>query len=154
VNEKRTVGFWVVMAMGIPLLVLLLVGQTMSFINYQFTVSIGLQEAREVIGDMGVAMNKGFGLGDTIIYLPLLATGLIGLWLRKAWGVFSMAAAMAITAYWPMVCIFILIFAQGTPGFYFNRYPSYTILLTLLTLYGLWGLGYLYKNRQKLADDY
>ncbi len=68
------------------ILVILLIGQMMLFINYEFTVSIGLQESVDVIGEMGVAVNKGFGVGDTIIYMPLLIIGLVGLWYRKKWG--------------------------------------------------------------------
>ena len=78
-NNKRTTGFWVIMAVGILLLAVLLLGQMMSFIDYDFTVSIGLQESRDLIGEMGVAVNKGFGVGDTIIYMPLLVFGLIGI---------------------------------------------------------------------------
>ncbi|MBA7491718.1 hypothetical protein ES702_02266 [subsurface metagenome] len=150
-TNKRTIGFWVLMIFGIFLFVILLVGQTMSFINYDFTVSIGLQESKDMVGEMGVAINKGFGVGDTIIYLPLLVIGLVGLWFRKMWGVFAMASVLGITAYWPMVCIFLVLFAKGSPGFNFTNFTSYTILLTAFTLYGLWGLWYLYKNRKILA---
>jgi len=152
-SNKRTVGFWVVMIVGILLLLMLILGQMMSFINYDFTVSIGLQESKDIIGEMGVAVNKGFGVGDTIIYIPLMLFGLMGLWFRKMWGLFAMASALAITAYWPMVSIFLLLYARGTPGFNFTDFASYTIVLIPVTLYGLWGLWYLYKNRKILANE-
>ena len=152
-SNKRTTGFWILMIIAILILVMLLIGQMMSFIDYEFTVSIGLQESVEIIGEMGVAVNKGFGVGDTIIYLPLLIIGLIGLWKQKMWGILTMAGALAITAYWPMVNIFIILFAKGTPGFHFTDFASYTIVLTCFTLYGFWGLWYLYKNRRLLAND-
>ncbi len=150
--DKRTVGFWVLMIIGILITAMVLLGQTMSFINYDFTVSIGLQESRDAIGEMGVAINKGFGVGDTIIYLPLLVIGIVGLWLRKKWGLFAMIGALGITAYWPMVCLFFLLFARHAPGFYSNSFTSYTILLTAITVYGLWGFWYLYRNREILAS--
>ena len=125
----------------------------MSFINYEFTVSIGLQESVEVVGEMGVAVNKGFGVGDTIVYIPLLVIGLVGLWIRKKWGIYAMVGALGITAYWPMVAIFLLLFAKGAPGFYFTNFTSYSILLTAFTFYGLWGLWYLYKNREILVKE-
>ena len=153
-KNKRTAGFWVLMIFGIIMLIILIFGQVMSFINYEFTVSLGLQESIDVIGEAGVAVNKGIGAGDTIIYLPLLIAGLAGLWLRKRWGVFTMFGAMAITAYWPLVSLFFFIFAKGTPDFYFTEYTSYSILLTAFTLCGLWGLWYLYKNQKILADDH
>ena len=151
--NKRTVGFWVLMILGIFFLLMLLLGQMMAFINYDFAVSIGLQESKDVVGETGVAANKGFGVGDTIIYLPLLVIGLVGLWLRKTWGLFAMTGALGITAYWPMVCIFFLLFAKGSPGFNFTSYASYAILLTAFTVYGLWGLWYLYRNRKTLVDE-
>lgn len=152
-SNKRTVGFWVVMIVGILLLLMLILGQMMAFINYDFAVSIGLQESKDIIGEMGIAVNKGFGVGDIIIYTPLMVFGLIGLWFRKTWGVFAMVSALAITAYWPMVSIFLLLYARGTPGFNFTNFASYTIMLTLITLYGLWGLWYLYKNRKILVNE-
>ena len=150
---KRTKGFWIIMIMGKLLLLILIVGQMMAFINYDFTVSIGLQESTDIIGEMGVAVNKGFGVGDTLIYTPILAIGLIGLWLRKMWGVFAMVGALAITAYWPMVSIFILIYAKDVPGFNFTNYVSYSILLSAITMYGIWGMWYLYKNRKILVYE-
>ena len=84
-TNRRPIGFWVLMILGMLFSVMLLLGQTMSFINYDFTVSIGLQESKDVVSEMGVAINKGFGVGDTIIYLPLLVIGIVGLWLRKKW---------------------------------------------------------------------
>lgn len=151
-TRARPVGFWILMIAGILMLAMLIVGQTMSFINYEFAVSIGLQESVDVFGEVGVAVNKGFGVGDTIIYLPLLVIGLVGLWVRKKWGIYAMAGAMGITAYWPMVSIFFLLFARGAPGFSFSNYTFYSILLSAFTLYGLWGLWYLYKNRELLAS--
>ncbi len=141
------------MILGILILVMLLVGQMMSFINYEFTVSIGLQESVDVVGEMGIAVNKGFGVGDTIVYIPLLVIGLVGLWIRKKWGIYAMVGALGITAYWPMVAIFFLLFAKGVPGFNFTNFTSYSILLTAITLYGIWGLCYLYINRETLVKE-
>ena len=87
--NRKLIGFWVLIILGILILVMLLAGQMMSFINYEFTVSIGLQESVDVVGEMGVAVNKGFGVGDTIIYIPLLILGLVGLWIRKEWGIIT-----------------------------------------------------------------
>ena len=151
-THRKQVGFFILIVLGFIFLAMLFLGQMMSFIDYEFTVSIGLQESVDVIGEMGVAVNRGFGVGDTIIYIPLLVTGLVGLLIRKKWGLFAMAAALGITAYWPVVSLFILLFARGTPGFHFTDFTAYTVLLTAFTLYGLWGLGYVYRNRKKLAE--
>jgi hypothetical protein len=150
-KNNGAVGFWILMVVGILVLVVLFLGQMMSFISYEFTVMIGLQESVDVIGEMGVAVNKGFGVGDTIIYIPLMVMGLIGLWIRKEWGILTMAGALGITAYWPMVSLFLLLFAKGSPGFNFTNYTSYAIILILITIYGIWGLVYLIKRREVLV---
>ncbi len=150
--KEKTVGFWFLMIIGMLLLLMLLIGQMMSFINYEFTVSLGLQESVDVVGERGVALNKGFGVGDTIIYIPLMVIGLLGLWQKKRWGVYAMVGALGITAYWPMVCLFIILYSKNVPGFNFTNYLSYSILLTAITLYGLWGLWYLYNRRDDLVS--
>ena len=151
-TNKRTNGFWILMIPGILILVMLIFGQMMSFINYEFTVSIGLQESVEVFSEFGVAMNKAFGVSDTIIYLPLLVSGLLGLWQKKSWGVSALMGALAITAYWPLVYLFFVIFAAGLPGFNFTDYTSFIIVLIVISTYGLWGFLYLNKNRELFMD--
>ena len=69
-RKQRIIGFWVILIMGILFIVMLFLGQMMAFINYDFTVSIGLQESKDMVGEVGVAINKGFGVGDTIVYTP------------------------------------------------------------------------------------
>lgn len=151
-KTNRTHGFWILMIAGIFLLAMLLLGQTMSFIDYEFTVEMGLQEPKEEITQIGVALNKGFGVGDTLVYIPLLVTGLAGLWRKRMWGVFAMSGALAITVYWPVVSIFMLFFARGAMGFHFTRYASYGVILGLITLYGGWGLWYVYTHHKTLTS--
>ena len=150
---KREIGFWILMIPGFLILLMLILGQMIAFINYEFTVSVGLQESVDIIGEYGVASNKAFGVGDTIIYLPLLIFGLLGLWKNKTWGVFTMIGALAITAYWPMVNLFFVYFATGLPGFNFIDYITYTIVLSLITIYGIWGMWYIYCNRKTLSIE-
>lgn len=152
-KRNRTLGFWIIMLLGCLLLVLLLFGQTMSVINYAFTVSMGVQESSDLVGEMGVAVNRAFGVGDTISYIPFLIFGLVGLWLQKDWGIFAMFSALSITVYWPIVNVFIVIFSQNTPGFHLTNITPYIIVLSAIFCYGLWGLWYLYSNRKLLTRD-
>jgi hypothetical protein len=94
-----------------------------------------------------VAMNKGFAVSDTLIYLPLLILALIGLMLRRFWGFFAMTGALAISAYWPIACLVTLFFSKNIPTFHFKHYTSYTIILLFITIFSIWGLFYLYKKR-------
>ncbi len=149
-SKKRTAGFWFLLIPGILILLMLIFGQMTAVIDYDFAVSIDLQEPAEVFSDFGVAMNKAFGVSDTLIYLPLLLFGLIGLWLKKSWGVFTMFGALAITAYWPMMHIFYVLYAEGLPGFHFTEFTSFITTLIIITLYALWGMYYLYRNQKSL----
>ena len=124
----------------------------MAFIDYDFTVSIGAQESVDIMSELGVAVNKGFGVGDTLIYLPLFIAGMIGLWVRKEWGLYILTGALAITAYWPIVHIFYLLYAEGAPGFAFTDYATYGIVLTCITVWALWGLWFLFKFRRDLIN--
>ena len=150
-KTNRTLAFWLLIGIGILLNIIYLLGQTMAVINYDFTVSIGLQEPVNEITEIGVALNKGFGLGDTIFYMPLFVLGIIGLVKRSAYGLYSMIGAMAITVYWPIVCLVTVYFAKGATGWHFSDYLSYSILLSLIAIYGLWGFWYLFKNRDLLV---
>jgi len=151
-SNKREIGFWFLMIPGILILLMLVFGQMMAVIDYDFAVSIDLQEPAEVWGEFGVAMNKAFGVSDTIIYFPLLFFGLIGLWLKKPWGLFTMLGALAITAYWPVMHIFYVLYAEGLPGFNFTDFTSFITILIIITLYALWGMFYLYKNQKSLME--
>ena len=151
-SNKQDIGFWILMIPGFLILLMLIFGQMMAVIDYDFTVSIGMQEPADVWGEFGVAMNKAFGVSDTLIYLPLLFFGLIGLWLKKSWGLFTMIGALAITAYWPVMHIFYVLYAEGLPGFNFTEFASFITTLIIITLYALWGMYYLYKNRKSLME--
>lgn len=136
---------------GALLIVIYILGQTMAIINYDFAVSIGLQEPVHEITDVGVALNKGFGLGDTVFYIPLFIIGIIGMLKRSAIGLYAMFGALAITIYWPIVGLATVFFAKGAPGWYFTDYASYSVILSLIILYGIWGIWFLFKNRNILV---
>ena len=123
-------------------------GQTMAFINYDFAVSIELQEPAREITEVGVALNKGFGFGDTVIYIPLFIVGIIGLIRKSVFGFYAMIGALAITAYWPVVNLATLFYAKKASGWSFSDYTIYTIVLSLIAIYGIWGFWFLYKNRE------
>lgn len=152
-ENKRPSGFWILLGIGILLNIFYLIGQTMAFINYDFTVAMELQEPAEEITAIGVAFNKGFGFGDTIFYIPIFLMGIVGLLKRKEYGLYAMAGAMAVTVYWPAVTLSTLYFAKGDEGFYFTDYLTYSIVLPLISLYGLWGLFFVFRNRKRLIQD-
>ena len=153
VTGKRGSGFWFLIGFGIVLNVFYLLGQTMAIIDYDFAVSIELQEPLNEITEIGVALNKGFGFGDTVFYIPLFIIGIIGLFKRSALGFYTMFGAMAITVYWPIVGLSTVIYAKGAPGWHFSDYTSYSIILSIITLYGIWGFWFLYRNKGVLVKN-
>lgn len=117
-SQKRKFGFWFLISICILLAIMLILGQTLSLINYDLTVSLGLQESAEEVSDVGVAWAKGFAFGDTVFYLPLLLLGIIGLLKRRSWDFYSMFGALAITVYWPIVSLSTIFMVCGGCGIY------------------------------------
>jgi len=122
----------------------------MALVDYEFVVSLGLQEPASEITEIGVVFNKAFGAADTLVYLPLLVIGLVGFWMERTWGLIALAAALGITAYWPIVSLYALYAARGIPGFTFSSHTTYTLILVPIAIYALWGLAFLYRTRDRL----
>ena len=101
-------------------------GQTMALVNYEFAV------------------------GDTIVYIPLIAISIIGLLLRKRWSLLTTAAAMGVSAYWATTILFMLIFLEGTPGYYLEPGMEYWLFMAAFITFGVWGLFYLIFRGDKL----
>ncbi|MBT8264253.1 MAG: hypothetical protein KJN75_02850, partial [Muriicola sp.] len=109
-------------------------------------VSIGMQESEGEIGKIGIAFAKGFGFADTVLYIPLFLIGIIGLCKNKRWGKYAMFVALAISVYWPIVHLYAIFIDTVSITLYPEKYIYYPILLSLIILYGLWGMRYLYKK--------
>ena len=80
---KNKIGFWILIVFGILLSLLLLCGQTLALFDYDLMVKLGLQEPKAEVGRVWIAYASGFALGDTVIYLPMLLIGIIGLLKNK-----------------------------------------------------------------------
>lgn len=150
-GKKRGIGFTILIAISCILTVWFILGQALSVFFYEFTVSLGLQDSVNDVTPVGVAFNRGFGLADALFYIPLLIFGIVLLLRRKKAGIYIMFSAMAITVYWPIVCLSAVYFARGASGWNLTAYAEYTVILTVIIIYGLWGMFYLYRNRDRLA---
>jgi len=151
-KPKRPAAFWaIILFLGLTL-VMVLMGQTMAVFNYDLVVKLGLQESVEEVSEFGVQINRAFGAGDTIIYLPLLAVSLIGLVLRRRWALLSTGAAMAISAYWATVCVFMFLFLHGVDGYHLIPGVKLWTILGTYILAGSWGLLYVVLKGEKLIE--
>ncbi|MBT8312468.1 MAG: hypothetical protein HKP23_06540 [Flavobacteriaceae bacterium] len=143
---KRNFGFWIIIIIGILLLVLLLLGQTLAVFNFDLAITMGLQETKREIGEVGIAFAKGFALADTLVYVPLLLIGLIGLLSKRKWGYLAMMISLGITVYWPVVHLYAIYIETEAINLDPEKYITFPITLTFLIIYGLFGMVYLYRN--------
>jgi hypothetical protein len=132
---------------------MMLVGQTGALIDYDFTVSIDMQDSIEEITAVGVAWAKGFAFGDTLIYIPLFIAGLIGTLKKRKWGLLALCGALAITAYWPVVCLYTIFVGKGAINLRPDKYTVFSIILIPISIYGIWGMWFIYRNWNRLLKD-
>ena len=149
-NKKRRIGFWSLISIGILLGIFLIVGQTFSLINYDLAIALGLQESEQEVGKVGIAFGKGFAFSDTVFYIPLLIAGIIGLLKGKKWGLYSMFGSLAISVYWPIVHLYAIYIGRNVIVLNPDKYISFPIILSLIIIYGLWGMRLLYNHQSEL----
>lgn len=151
-SGKAGKGYWILIGIGFLLGMVLLVGQAGALIDYDFTVAIGLQESAEELTDVGVLWAKAFAFGDTLIYLPLLVAGLIGLLRKKKWGINLMFGVLALTAYWPLVWLYMFHTGEGLISLSPDKLYGISTPLVAFSIYGLWGIWHLLRNQTSLID--
>ena len=142
-SVKRPKAFWVIVVFLAISIVLMLMGQTMALFNYDLAVCLCLQESADQVSEFGVQVNRAFGAGDTIVYIPLMIASLIGLLLKKRWSLMTTAAVVGVSAYWSVTVSFILIFLTEVSSFRLVPGPEYWIFIGVYILFGIWGLLYL-----------
>lgn len=150
--NKRPKALWLILAFFALSLATMLAGQTMALIDYDFAVQIGLQESVKKVSEFGVQVNRAFGAADTIVYMPLTALSLIGLFLRKAWSLVTAAATMGISAYWATVIAFTLVFLPGAPGYELAPGWEYWLFILAYIIFGVWGVFYLIFRGNSLIE--
>ena len=137
---KRDVSFWLLHGPGWILLFYLIYAQAIPAFDYNLGITMGTQEPADMVSEVGVAFWYGFAFADLVIYIPLLALGLIGYWLKRVWGRVLLAAALGVTVYWPIVCLAALVTARDASGWNLENEAPYWIVLPLIMLWGAWGL--------------
>jgi len=144
---SRGFGFWALQSPGWILLLYLIYAQAIPVFDYQLGVSMGTQESAADITEVGTAFWYGFAFGDLVAYIPLLALGLLGHWLKKRWGNVLLTAALGISIYWPIVCLAAVVAAQGAAGWKLANETDYWIGLPFITLWGVCGLFHLLRSK-------
>ena len=149
----RDKKFYIFIGCTILLIFLLLIGQVLSLFDYNLAVSLGLQESEDEIGRIGIAFAKGFAFGDTIVYLPMLVIGMVGILRKIKWAIFIMLGALGISIYWPIVHLYAIFIEREFIVLQPDKYFTYPITLSLIVLYGIYGLWYVFCNFKQFAGN-
>lgn len=121
---------------GWLLLLYLVYAQVPAAFDYEIGVRMGTQEPAESITDIGVAFWFGFAFADLLVYVPLLAAGLVGFWRDYRWGRVLLGAALGITIYWPVVVLAATVDARDAAGWAIDETP-YWIVLPIIVVWAV-----------------
>ena len=146
--SKIPLGIKIIITFHILNVVMWTFGQGYAVIDYDTVAEWGLQDPRELIDPVIVEVNRGIGLTDMIIMMPLFIAGIIGLWRMKFYGAVISWMVFGITIYWPVV-FWSSQFFYGQAGIKYKPTSAETIIVpAVIILIALWASWYLYKNRE------
>jgi hypothetical protein len=149
-TSRRPTGFWIISGFLALSVIVLALGQTTSLFAYDFAVRLGLQESVDEVTEFGVEVNRAFGAGDTLTYIPLMLVSLIGLVLKKRWALVTTAAVMGISTYWAATIAAALVLLRGVPGYRLVPGLEYWVFLGAYFVVGVWGILYLAARSDRL----
>lgn len=130
---------WFIQIPGWFLLAYLIYAQAIPAFDYELGVRMGTQESARQITEVGTAFWYGFAFADLVIYIPLLAAGLIGHWRSRPWSGVVFGAALGITVYWPVVVLAAAVDARDASGWLIDE-TSYWVVLPMIAAWAIWAL--------------
>jgi hypothetical protein len=133
-SDRR--DLFLVQVPGWLLLLYLVYAQVPAAIDYDIGVRMGTQEPAASITEVGAAFWYGFAFADLVVYIPLLAAGLVGFRRSARWGRVLLGAALGITIYWPVVVLAAAFDARDAAGWAVDETP-YWIVLPIIFLWAL-----------------
>ena len=134
------IAFWIIQGPGWVLFAYLAVAQCTAAVSYALGVRLGTQEPAARITEVGVAFFKGYAGADLVFYTPLLGLGLLGHVFGASWFVVALSAALGVTVYWPIACLWTVRTARGAEGWDLPKEESYWIVLPVIAGWGAVGL--------------
>ena len=147
-QKKNTIGIKLIIGFFILNLIMFLFGQGGAVVSYDYVAKLGLQEARETIDPLIVVINRGIGLADVLIGVPLFILAIIGLWRHRFYGAVFSWMVLGISFYWTTV-------AWAKQSFYIQAsvkcepFNAGTHgVLAFVFIFSLWASWYLFKNRK------
>ena len=136
-------AFWAIQIPGWLLFVYLGIAQCTSAVSYSWGVRMGTQEPADRITEVGVAFFKGYAGADLLIYVPLLGLGLIAHAMTLPWSAVVLGAALGITVYWPIACLWTVKAARNAKDWDLPKEEQYWIVLPAISGWGVLGLAVL-----------
>lgn len=151
-TTKVPTGFKVIIGFHLLSIVVWTIGQGGTLVAYDTVASWGLQDPRALIDPAIVEVNRGIGLADMLIMIPLFAVAVVGLWRGKKYGAIASWLVLGITFYWPVVALASQFFYRHA-GITHHPMPlsTYLILGTVL-LFAAWATWYLARNYDTFGD--
>lgn len=146
-QKKVPLGFKLIIGFFILNLLMFVIGQGGAVVSYDYIAKLGLQEARETIDPVIVVVNRGIGLADFLIGVPLFILAIIGIWRLRFFGAVFSWMILGISIYWTSV-------AWAKQSFYIQasvKSQPFDIgvhaVLAFVFIFSLWASWHLFKNR-------
>ena len=130
------IAFWIIHVPGWLLFVYLAAAQCPAAVSYTLGIRMGTQEPSERITEVGVAFFKGYAGADLVFYVPLLGLGLVGHFLETSWSPLVLSAALGVTVYWPIACLWTVKAARGVKGWDLPKEVQYWVVLPGIAAWG------------------
>lgn len=140
-------GIRAIIAFHLLNLLLWSVGQTGALLDYDRVADWGLQDARFLVDPVIVQVNQGIALADTIVMLPLFALAVIGILMRRYFGLVASWLALGITVYWPVVFWSSQSFYSQAGTRHVPIAPATVIVPAAFLVTGGWAGWYLARHR-------
>jgi len=149
-QKKVSLGINFIIGFHILNIIMWVLGQGGAVVAYDTVAEMGLVENRESIDPIIVVVNKGIGFADVLIGVPLFILAVIGLWQKRFWGAIFSWMVFGISFYWTSV-------AWSKQYFYLEASVKCQpfdlgthFMLTFVFLFSLWGVWFLYRNKESL----
>jgi hypothetical protein len=147
-QKKVTLGIKLIIGFFILNLIIFVFGQGGAVVSYDYVAKLGLQEARETIDPVIVVINRGIGLADVLIGVPIFILAIIGLWRLSFFGAVFSWMILGISLYWPTM-------AWAKQSFYIQasvKCEPFNAgvhgVLAFVFIFSVWATWYLFKNRK------
>ena len=134
------IAFWVIQVPGWLIFTYLVIAQCTAAVSYPLGIKMGTQEPAKRITEVGVAFFKGYAGADLVFYVPLLGVGLLGHAIAAKWSEIALGAALGVTVYWPIACLWTVRAARRAKGWDLPKEEQYWVVLPLIAGWGLLGL--------------